>query len=47
MRAPREPFNLNRSEAVRSFRRLADPDSSTAVFGHGDPVLTNSGGRAA
>jgi glyoxylase-like metal-dependent hydrolase (beta-lactamase superfamily II) len=36
------PFNLNRSEAVRSFRRLAALDSSTAVFGHGDPVLTNA-----
>ncbi|MGH3976411.1 MAG: MBL fold metallo-hydrolase, partial [Pseudonocardiaceae bacterium] len=34
------PFNVNRSEAVRSFRRLADLDSSTAVFGHGNPVLT-------
>ncbi len=36
------PFNLNRSEAVRSFRRLAALDSSTAVFGHGDPVLTGA-----
>ncbi|HET9253568.1 MAG TPA: MBL fold metallo-hydrolase [Pseudonocardiaceae bacterium] len=36
------PFNLNRPEAVRSFRRLADLDSSMAVFGHGDPVLTGA-----
>lgn len=36
------PFNLNRSEAVRSFRRLAALDSATAVFGHGDPVLIDA-----
>jgi glyoxylase-like metal-dependent hydrolase (beta-lactamase superfamily II) len=36
------PFNLNRSEAIRSFRRVAALDSSTAVFGHGDPVLTDA-----
>lgn len=36
------PFNLNRSEAARSFRRLAALDSATAVFGHGDPVLTDA-----
>jgi glyoxylase-like metal-dependent hydrolase (beta-lactamase superfamily II) len=36
------PFNLNRSEAARSFRRLAALDSATAVFGHGDPVLIDA-----
>lgn len=36
------PFNLKRSEAIRSFRRLAALESSTAVFGHGDPVLTGA-----
>lgn len=36
------PFNLNRPEAARSFRRLAALDSSTALFGHGDPVVTGA-----
>ncbi len=36
------PFNLNRYEATRSFRRLAALDSTVAVFGHGEPVLTDA-----
>ena len=36
------PFNLNRYEAARSFRRLAALDSTSAMFGHGAPILTNA-----
>jgi glyoxylase-like metal-dependent hydrolase (beta-lactamase superfamily II) len=36
------PFNLNRYEAARSFRRLAALDSTSAVFGHGEPILTDA-----
>ncbi|MGH3720578.1 MAG: MBL fold metallo-hydrolase [Pseudonocardiaceae bacterium] len=36
------PFNLNRSEAARSFRRLVALDSTSAVFGHGEPILTDA-----
>ncbi|MGH3916899.1 MAG: MBL fold metallo-hydrolase [Pseudonocardiaceae bacterium] len=36
------PFNLDRHEAARSFRRLAALDSTVALFGHGDPVLTDA-----
>lgn len=36
------PFNLNRDEATRSFRRLAALDSTSAMFGHGQPILINA-----
>jgi glyoxylase-like metal-dependent hydrolase (beta-lactamase superfamily II) len=36
------PFNLDRVQAARSLRRLAELDSRTALFGHGDPVLTGA-----
>jgi glyoxylase-like metal-dependent hydrolase (beta-lactamase superfamily II) len=32
-------FNLDRDQAVASFRRLASLASEVACFGHGDPVL--------
>ena len=32
------PFNLDREQATRSFRRLAQLDCRTTLFGHGDPV---------
>ena len=32
------PFNLDRRQAMRSFRRLSELDSEMALFGHGDPV---------
>ncbi|WP_234539141.1 MBL fold metallo-hydrolase [Streptomyces shenzhenensis] len=35
-------FNLDRDEAVASFRRLAALDTETACFGHGDPVTTGA-----
>lgn len=35
-------FNLDRDEAVASFRLLAALDTETACFGHGDPVITGA-----
>jgi glyoxylase-like metal-dependent hydrolase (beta-lactamase superfamily II) len=32
-------FNLDREQAVTSFRRLAELDADVACFGHGDPVI--------
>jgi glyoxylase-like metal-dependent hydrolase (beta-lactamase superfamily II) len=32
------PFNLDRAQAISSFRKLADLDVDFACFGHGDPV---------
>ena len=31
-------FNLDRARTIESFRALADIDSRTACFGHGDPI---------
>jgi glyoxylase-like metal-dependent hydrolase (beta-lactamase superfamily II) len=31
-------FNVDRAQAVASFRRLAALDARIACFGHGDPV---------
>ncbi|MEV5846391.1 MBL fold metallo-hydrolase [Streptomyces sp. NPDC051985] len=35
-------FNLDRTRAVASFRRLAALDADVACFGHGDPVTANA-----
>ncbi|MEV7976582.1 MBL fold metallo-hydrolase [Streptomyces sp. NPDC086519] len=35
-------FNLDRDEAVASFRLLATLDTETACFGHGDPLITGA-----
>jgi glyoxylase-like metal-dependent hydrolase (beta-lactamase superfamily II) len=32
------PFNVDREQAIATFRALADLDVDTACFGHGDPV---------
>ncbi|MGI5452492.1 MBL fold metallo-hydrolase [Streptomyces sp. CA-249302] len=32
-------FNLDRTQAVTSFHRLAELDTDVACFGHGDPVV--------
>jgi glyoxylase-like metal-dependent hydrolase (beta-lactamase superfamily II) len=32
------PFNVDRTQAIATFRALADLDVDTACFGHGDPV---------
>ncbi len=32
------PFNVDREQAISTFRALADLDVDTACFGHGDPV---------
>jgi glyoxylase-like metal-dependent hydrolase (beta-lactamase superfamily II) len=37
-------FNVDRDEAARSFRRLADLDVDTACFGHGDPLVRDAAG---
>lgn len=38
-------FNLDRSEAAASFRRLAALDVDVACFGHGEPVLNDASTR--
>jgi glyoxylase-like metal-dependent hydrolase (beta-lactamase superfamily II) len=35
------PFNVDRAEAISSFRKLAGLDVDVACFGHGDPVLAD------
>jgi glyoxylase-like metal-dependent hydrolase (beta-lactamase superfamily II) len=35
------PFNVDREQAIATFRALADLDVDTACFGHGDPVLAD------
>ena len=35
------PFNVDRAEAISSFRKLAGFDVDVACFGHGDPVLAD------
>ena len=35
------PFNVDRAEAIGSFRRLAGLDVDVACFGHGAPVLAD------
>jgi glyoxylase-like metal-dependent hydrolase (beta-lactamase superfamily II) len=35
------PFNVDRAEAINSFRKLAGFDVDVACFGHGDPVLAD------
>jgi glyoxylase-like metal-dependent hydrolase (beta-lactamase superfamily II) len=32
------PFNVDRAQAIDSFRKLADLDVDVACFGHGDPL---------
>ncbi|WP_306190670.1 MBL fold metallo-hydrolase [Streptomyces sp. MK5] len=36
-------FDLDRAQAIASFRRLAALDAEVACFGHGDPVTTQAG----
>ncbi|HEY6499318.1 MAG TPA: MBL fold metallo-hydrolase [Streptosporangiaceae bacterium] len=36
------PFNVDREQAIATFRALADLDVDTAVFGHGDPVPSDA-----
>jgi glyoxylase-like metal-dependent hydrolase (beta-lactamase superfamily II) len=36
-------FNVDRAQAVASFRRLAALDTDVACFGHGDPVIGGAG----
>ena len=36
------PFNVDREQAIGTFRALADLNVDTAVFGHGDPVRTDA-----
>jgi glyoxylase-like metal-dependent hydrolase (beta-lactamase superfamily II) len=36
------PFNVDREQAIESFRLLAGLDADTACFGHGDPVRTDA-----
>jgi glyoxylase-like metal-dependent hydrolase (beta-lactamase superfamily II) len=35
------PFNVDRDEAIGSFRKLAGLDVDVACFGHGEPVLAD------
>ena len=35
------PFNVDRDEAIGSFRKLAELDVDAACFGHGAPVLAD------
>ena len=35
------PFNVDRDEAIGSFRKLAELDVDVACFGHGEPVLAD------
>ncbi|HEX3749343.1 MAG TPA: MBL fold metallo-hydrolase [Streptosporangiaceae bacterium] len=36
------PFNVDREQAIETFRGLAKLDVDTACFGHGDPVRTDA-----
>jgi len=36
------PFNVSRSEAIASFRKLAALDVDVACFGHGDPLVASA-----
>jgi len=36
------PFNVDREQAIATFRALADLDVDTACFGHGDPVRADA-----
>jgi glyoxylase-like metal-dependent hydrolase (beta-lactamase superfamily II) len=36
------PFNVDRDQAIATFRALADLDMDTACFGHGDAVRTDA-----
>jgi len=36
------PFNVDRDQAIASFRRLAELEVDIACFGHGDPVLSGA-----
>ena len=36
------PFNVDRDQAIESFRELATLDVDTACFGHGDPVRADA-----
>lgn len=36
------PFNVDRDQAIATFRALADLDVDTACFGHGEPVTGNA-----
>lgn len=38
-------FNLDRTEAVTSFCRLAELAAETACFGHGEPLIENASAR--
>jgi glyoxylase-like metal-dependent hydrolase (beta-lactamase superfamily II) len=35
------PFNVDRAEAISSFRKITGFDVDVACFGHGDPVLAD------
>jgi glyoxylase-like metal-dependent hydrolase (beta-lactamase superfamily II) len=36
------PFNVDRDQAIQTFRALSDLDVDTACFGHGNPVRTDA-----
>jgi glyoxylase-like metal-dependent hydrolase (beta-lactamase superfamily II) len=36
------PFNVDRDQAIQTFRALSGLDVDTACFGHGDPVRTDA-----
>jgi glyoxylase-like metal-dependent hydrolase (beta-lactamase superfamily II) len=36
------PFNVDREQAIETFRELAKLDVDTPCFGHGDPVRTDA-----
>ena len=36
-------FNQDRARTVASFQRLAALEVETACFGHGEPIVTQSG----
>ena len=36
------PFNVDRDEAIGSFRKLAQLDVDAACFGHGAPILADA-----
>ena len=36
------PFNVDRDQAIKTFRTLSTLDVDTACFGHGDPVRANA-----
>jgi glyoxylase-like metal-dependent hydrolase (beta-lactamase superfamily II) len=38
------PFNVDRQQAIATFRALADLDVDTACFGHGEPLRANASG---